>query len=163
MEYDMRKISASDIHIVKEIWEELNSMHYEKSDSFKQHYAGQTFERRCEKFTLMPEEDVLIEAAFAGEKPVAYCICSIDRGRGEIDSIYIKPCCRRQSLGSVLARRGMDWMKSRGCSEIAFASPTVTTTHSPSMKAWGFAKDSPYSSFYSDKRIFFAIAITHYL
>ncbi len=140
MEYDIRKISASDIHIVKEIWEELNSMHYEKSDSFKQHYAGQTFERRCEKFTLMPEEDVLIEAAFAGDRPVAYCICSIDRGRGEIDSIYIKPCCRRQSLGSVLARRGINWMKSRGCSEIRVCVACGNDDAFPFYESLGFCK-----------------------
>ncbi|MGE5493810.1 MAG: GNAT family N-acetyltransferase [Burkholderiales bacterium] len=107
---------------------------------FKQHYAGQTFERRCEKFSLMPEEDVLIEAAFAGEKPVAYCICSIERGRGEIDSIYIKPCCRGQSLGSVLARRGIDWMKSRGCSEIRVCVACGKDDAYPFYESLGFCK-----------------------
>lgn len=33
MEYGIRKISAPDIHIIKELWEELNRMRYEKSDT----------------------------------------------------------------------------------------------------------------------------------
>lgn len=141
MDYTIKRISAADIYIIKELWESLNRQHYERSKNFKEHYEKQTFEQRCSKFTRLPDEDVLIEAALDGAgRPVGYCICSIERGSGELDSLYIEPDYRKNSLGSVIARHGIDWLKSRGCAEIRVSVADGNESVFPFYEGLGFCK-----------------------
>jgi ribosomal protein S18 acetylase RimI-like enzyme len=139
MDYITKRISAADMHIVKELWEKLNGLHYENSRNFKRHYAEQTFERRCEKFARLPEENVRIDVALdGGGQPIGYCICSVEQGRGELDSLYVRPEYRNQSLGSRLARRGVDWLKSRRCGEIRVSVADGNESVFPFYESLGF-------------------------
>jgi GNAT superfamily N-acetyltransferase len=143
VDYKITGVSAADIYIIRALWEKLNRQHYENSVNFKGHYAEQTFEWRCEKFARLPKEDIFIEAAVDNiGTPVAYCICSVERGYGELDSIYIEPPYRKQSLGSVLARRGIEWLKSRGCGGIRVSIADGNESVLPFYGALGFKKRS---------------------
>lgn len=115
---ELKLIYLKDISVIKVLWESLNAQHLKNSNNFKEHYSRQTFESRFEKIKKMPEGNVHIEAAFDGSKPVGYCVCSIENGAGELDSIYLKSDLRGSGVGSVLAKNGIAWMKEKGCDPI---------------------------------------------
>lgn len=119
MEHLTKLIEFKDIEVIKSLWESLNAQHLQNSKDFKDHYARQTFESRFSKIKEMSEENVHIEAVFDSDnKPAGYCVCSIENGVGELDSIYLEPALRRGSIGTALARSGIDWMKEKGCDPI---------------------------------------------
>jgi diamine N-acetyltransferase len=117
MEYSI--IDLKEIIIIKELWGKLNLHHLERSPDFNEHYTHQTFESRFAKIMKMPGGCVRVEAAYDDSgKPVGYCVCSMENGAGELDSIYIKPPFRKKGVGFILARNGIEWMKEKGCDPI---------------------------------------------
>jgi ribosomal protein S18 acetylase RimI-like enzyme len=49
---------------------------------------------------------------------VAYCIASVEKKRGEVDSIYVKQGCRGRGIGSRLMAAAIEWLRLHGCTEI---------------------------------------------
>lgn len=140
MDYRTETIGFNDISKIKPLWEKLNSRHLEMSKNFKQHYKEQTFEKRCVKFYDMPENCLRIEAAYDADSViVGYCICSIENGKGELDSIYVETQCRKQQLGAYLARQGIEWMRQNGCSVICVEVADGNESVFPFYESLGFA------------------------
>ncbi len=141
MDHNTQIIGLNDIAIIKPLWEKLNEQHYNVSNNFKRHYEEQTFEKRCAKFYTFPEDRLRIEAAYDDGGAVAgYCICSIEKGHGELDSIYVEPQCRKKHLGSFLARRGVEWMKRNRCETITVGVADGNEDVFPFYENLGFAK-----------------------
>jgi ribosomal protein S18 acetylase RimI-like enzyme len=140
MNYSTEILNLNDIEKIKPLWEKLNERHFSVSKNFKRHYKEQTFEKRCEKFRAVPEGCLRIEAARdAGGVMMGYCICSIENGAGELDSIYALPECRGARLGSYLAQRGIEWMKQNGCTIISVTVADGNEDVFPFYESLGFA------------------------
>lgn len=103
---------------IKPLWEKLNRAHGEDSRYFKEHFASFTFEKRCEKFSRLADDALRIEIVRDGEVPVGYCIATMDRGAGEIDSLFVEEEYRKHGLGGRLVENGLQWMQDRGCRRI---------------------------------------------
>ena len=81
---------------IKELWEELNQFHIEKSVDFKNHYKAFTFAARKESIVRHIENGALLVAiAYCNNLKIGYCISSVVDGIGEIDSIFVKTGYRK--------------------------------------------------------------------
>ncbi|MGL4669648.1 MAG: GNAT family N-acetyltransferase [Methanobacteriaceae archaeon] len=104
---------------IKELWEELNQHHLEKSPNFKNHYKTFTFQMRKEKLNSYAEKGILfIIVAKIKDKKIGYCIASVKENIGEIDSIYIKPNYRKRHIGTALIEKSLNWIKSKNVDKI---------------------------------------------
>lgn len=98
---------------VKELWEELNQIHFEKSVDFKNHYTAFTFATRKESIVRhMENGKLLVVIAYRNNLKIGYCISSVVNEIGEIDSIFVKSDCRKSAVGHKLMQQSLDWMKS---------------------------------------------------
>ncbi|MGD6850881.1 MAG: GNAT family N-acetyltransferase [Candidatus Bathyarchaeia archaeon] len=103
---------------VRGLWEELNRYHCERSEHFKEHYLGMTWQKR--KYTLKKHAlggvlsvEVAVDKS-TGQK-VAYVISTVDKdGTGEVESIYVAVAYRRLGIGDQLMRKTLDWMNQNG-------------------------------------------------
>jgi len=111
------------LHSIRPLWEQLNQIHLTESSSFKEHYRGFTFEKRCEKFRSLPAEDIFIEGMYTPDSDtlVGYCIATAEKETGEIDSLYIEVPYRGSGYGSQLVTDCVEWLKNKGCTTIRVA------------------------------------------
>lgn len=102
---------------IEPLWCELNSHHHERSKNFKGHFSTFTFAERAEK--LLEMDTLRIFAARDNSELVGYCIASSNNGAGEIDSLYIKPEFRGESVGLLLTKSAMSWLSGLDCNQIS--------------------------------------------
>ena len=121
MNFDIQVFDIRELNLIKSLWEELNAMHLEDSEYFKDRYRANTFEKRCSKFTSMNPADFLGYMVVDGKDDVlGYCISTVNRpeSKGEIDSLFLKDCLRGSGYGSELVVRSVEWLKKNRCSTI---------------------------------------------
>ncbi len=111
-------IGKSQIQRLKSLWEKLNEMHLTDSNYFKEQYKEFTFDKRCEKFIEMEDNKILIELVIDNEIPVGYCISTIDKGVGEIDSLFVEEIYRKFGFGRQLILNSIKWLKRNHCIKI---------------------------------------------
>ena len=121
MEFKAKVIQIDDLYLIKELWEELNQLHMKDSKFFKEHYATYTFEKRCAKFRKMNNEAIRIEVIENDSEIIAYCISTVDKEIGEIESLFIKQDYRKHGLGNLLVNQSIDWLKGNNCKRILVA------------------------------------------
>ncbi len=114
-------ILKNEIERIKPLWEKLNEMHLKDSQYFKDFYKCFTFEKRCEKFFKIKDDCLFIELIEDKEIPVGYCISTINKEVGEIDSIYIDEKYRKFGFGKLLIKNSIKWLKENNCSKIFVA------------------------------------------
>lgn len=106
----------------KELWEELNQLHLEKSHDFKKHYASYTFQMRKDRLNAYAGKGKLsVMIAYDKDVKIGYCIASVVDGVGEIDSIYITPDYRDSHVGSTLINISLNWIKLNNTKKIIVA------------------------------------------
>ena len=104
---------------IKELWEELNQFHIEKSVDFKNHYKAFTFAARKESIVRHIENGALLVAiAYCNNLKIGYCISSVVDGIGEIDSIFVKTGYRKSDVGHKLMEMSLDWIKTNAAKKI---------------------------------------------
>ncbi|PKM70395.1 MAG: hypothetical protein CVU93_02285, partial [Firmicutes bacterium HGW-Firmicutes-18] len=96
------RIKKDNINSIKHLWEKLRDIHLAESRYFKDRYRNMTFEKRCHKFELLDDDNLLIELIKDGERTVGYCISSIKEGIGEIDSLFVEKTHRNKGYGKEL-------------------------------------------------------------
>lgn len=99
-----------------DLWNELNRVHFEKSRDFKAEYQRYTFQDRRRE--LLNKGELFIIIALLDNEKIGYCISSLSGNVGEIDSIYIKPNYRGNSIGSALIKKSLDWIRSSQAEKI---------------------------------------------
>ena len=114
-------IKKKDLPLIKELWEKLNDIHLRDSHFFKDHYMKFTFEKRCEKFIDTDDSNIRIELVSDKEIPVGYCISTIEKTSGEIDSIFVKDGYRKNGYGRILMENSIHWLKENNCTKISVA------------------------------------------
>jgi ribosomal protein S18 acetylase RimI-like enzyme len=110
------EIEKAEIHKIKNLWEELNSCHGEKSSHFKSHFESFVFEKRIER--LLAKEHLVIYAAESNSELVGYSIATVDGNLGEIDSIFVKKAHRGNNLGHRLTEKALSWLSQFDCDAI---------------------------------------------
>jgi diamine N-acetyltransferase len=103
---------------VRAMWEELNRYHCERSEHFKEHYLGMTWQKR--KYALKKKASggvlsVEIAVDESAGRQVGYVISSVNKEKtGEVESIYVKSPYRGMGIGDQLMRRALKWMDQNG-------------------------------------------------
>ena len=119
MNYRLRVIDKSQIKIIKPLWEKLNKTHLKDSHYFKEYFKTFTFDKRCEKFKELDYNSIHIEIAENANKVViGYCISTIEKSVGEIDSIFVEEKYRKFGIDKKLVDNSIKWLKENKCSEI---------------------------------------------
>lgn len=104
---------------VKEMWEQLNQMHLEKSVDFKNHYRSFTFADRRDSLIYQAQRGkLLVVIACHNDLKIGYCVASLVDGIGEIDSIFVKPVCRKSNVGNKLMQMSLDWLRANAAKKI---------------------------------------------
>jgi diamine N-acetyltransferase len=117
--FKITQVAQKDIIIIKPLWEELNQIHLIDTVYFQNHYQNFTFDKRVSKFLTKEESNIFVEViSNTNEKPVGYCVSTLDGITGEIDSICINQLYRNKGLGEKLIRNGISWLKSKNCKTI---------------------------------------------
>jgi len=104
---------------IKELWEELNKHHLEKSPYFKHHFENYTFEKRKESIIKEAKNGkILVIIAYDNNKKIGYIVSSVKTNIGEIESIYIKEDYRKCHIGNILMEKSLDFLKSNDVKKI---------------------------------------------
>lgn len=138
MDHEIRCIGTDSMHMIKPMWEELNALHLKESPYFKEHYKAFTFEERCRKFSRMDEENILIQVAQTGDQLMAYCISAIQEKVGEIESLFVKECCRGQGIGKELVENSIGWFRKNACEKIGVSVAAGHESALPFYRRFGF-------------------------
>lgn len=110
-----------EIELMKPLWEQLNSIHYDKSIYFKSKYEKFTFDKRMESIYKKAQESIIkFDLLLDNDKEeyVGYCLSSIEESLGEIESIFIEKQYRKLGLGDKLMDSTLDWFESKGIKNI---------------------------------------------
>lgn len=102
------------------LWLELNGHHLKLSPYFKQDYETFTFARRKSMFEEKAGEGKLrVELAEDGNQNalIGFCVSSVGRGQGEVESIYVQPAYRGQGIGDHFMESALAWMDEAGISQ----------------------------------------------
>ncbi len=132
------EIPRERISEIEPLWRELNALHHEKSENFKNHFSSFTFSERSKK--LLEMENLVVFAAKTNSELVGYCIASSTDGAGEIDSLYIKPLFQGALLGLQLTEAALSWLRGLGCSQIRVAVAVGNEEAIPFYEKFGFKK-----------------------
>ncbi len=118
-EIDFKTGDESILDEIKELWEELNYLHFEKSLHFKQHYIAFTFQSRKETLiNTAASGKLFIAIAYDKDIKIGYCVSSVVNKIGEIDSIFIKPNYRKEHVGNALMEASINWIKASNVKKI---------------------------------------------
>lgn len=112
------EIPKSNIQLIKPLWEKLNTMHFTDSVYFKDHFEQYTFEKRCESFINIPDDDLRIFVSYECDCLIGYCISRIENDVGEIESILIEKEYEGKGIGRELVARSNEWFKERNCKRV---------------------------------------------
>ncbi len=101
---------------IEGLWNELNGHHAKLSSNFRQYFETLTFGDRIKQ--LVRKEKLSLFVCSDADHYVGYCIVTVHRNRGEIDSICVKASHRGQGIGHGLMMRALEWLRARSCTEI---------------------------------------------
>lgn len=112
------RIPLTEIHRMKDLWQQLNDHHYKQTPVFREDFVNYTFEDRIKKITskVSSKENILIDLVIDEKenKPIGYCITTInEEHNGEIDSLYVDDGYRGYKIGANLMERAVRWMDER--------------------------------------------------
>ncbi|THB79582.1 MAG: GNAT family N-acetyltransferase [Desulfobulbaceae bacterium] len=112
----VKALNINDIEQIQPLWMGLNEVHYRHSNYWKDHFATYSFEERMKK--IQEADDFSIFCSRDGDELTGYCICSVRKGAGEIDSIFVREQKRNSSVGRQLAENALAWLAEKKVAEI---------------------------------------------
>ncbi|MBN2397048.1 MAG: GNAT family N-acetyltransferase [Deltaproteobacteria bacterium] len=108
------------------------------SKNFKDHFASLTFEKRMQAVFRKDHFAIFADADGAGYG--GYCIASVEKNRGEVDSLFVNPACRKKGVGAGLMRVALEWLDGKGCAEIYLSVAEGNESVLEYYKQFGFYK-----------------------
>jgi GNAT superfamily N-acetyltransferase len=130
---EYRSTGIHEIDTIRELWEELNNLHREKTPHFKPHYERMSFEDRKRELQKVHQAgslhlDIVRDPATA--MPKGYCPGVFSgygtdsaENTGIVESLFVDASYRSRGIGTVLMNRGLAWMDShRVCQKRAAVS-----------------------------------------
>jgi ribosomal protein S18 acetylase RimI-like enzyme len=133
--------NIKEIELIKPLWEQLNSIHLDKSIYFKNKFRNHTFEKRMKSIYEKSQKgitklDMLLDSDNGNY--VGYCLYSIEGNLGEIDSIYIENQYRKFKLGDKLMKNALDWFESNAITNIEISVVYANDEALPFYERYGF-------------------------
>ena len=110
------ELPISKIEEIGELWHELNMHHARSSCQFKGDVTSYSFER-CRK-RLLENEKLAVFVAKNDDHIVGYCVSSVNKSSGEIDSLFLLPEYQGKNIGNELTTHAINSLNSHDCSEI---------------------------------------------
>ncbi|MBU3113056.1 GNAT family N-acetyltransferase [Clostridium lacusfryxellense] len=110
-----------ELELIKPLWEQLNSVHIDKSIYFKNKYEQFTFGKRMEAVYEKSKKGIIKIAMLLdidNENYIGYCLSSIEDNLGSIESIYIESNYRKFRLGDKLMKNALNWFESNKTADI---------------------------------------------
>ncbi len=107
------KLEKENLMDIKPLWKELNTLHGKLASNFKEHFDSFTFKSR--KNILEKKEKLSIFVASNNGIYIGYCIASIEKEKGEIDSLFIQKEYRNKNIGNQLMKNALEWLSLKGC------------------------------------------------
>ena len=131
----------TEIELIKPLWEQLNSIHLDKSIYFKNKYEKFTFGKRMESIYEKDEKgiirlDMLLDSDNGDY--IGYCLSSIQDTLGEIESIYIQSQYRKFKLGDKLMNNALNWFESNAVTNIEISVVYANDEALPFYEHYGF-------------------------
>lgn len=102
---------------IEYLWKMLNQTHENNSNCWKGHFKELTFDKRLE--TIKRADEIAVFVAKNSEDLLAYCIVSIKKYVGEIDSIFIKNEYRNSGIGHSLPSESQRRLEEKEAKEIS--------------------------------------------
>lgn len=122
MKFKYRCICKEEIGLIKNLWIELNKIHYKKSIYFKNHYSTFSFEDRIKPITKLSESEIRIEIVeLDNNEIIAYSLSTIVEKNGVIDSLFLYKKYRGNGIGKQLVNNCIDWFNHNNCSKISLS------------------------------------------
>lgn len=131
----------TEIEAIKPLWEQLNSIHLDKSVYFKNKYEKFTFEKRMESIYEKAQKGILkLDILLDNDrgKYIGYCLSSIEDNLGEIESIYIENQYRKFRLGDKLMKNALAWFESNNITNIKISVVYANNEVLPFYERYGF-------------------------
>lgn len=110
------QLPLTEIDRIEPLWNELKLHHHDRTTLFKEYYRMNSFAKR--KAEIMSKEHAIIFTAGQVGALSGFCIASINRGIGEIDSLYVTPKSRDMGFGDALMQSAVDWLRENQVSRI---------------------------------------------
>lgn len=118
-EFEIVSGGIEQLESVRALWEKLNLHHLEKSNYFTESFRKNKFDKR--KTSLIKKSmtsDFYIDLIYCNKTIIGYCISSISKKVGEIESIFIENEYRGKKLGETLMNNALSWFKENNCASI---------------------------------------------
>ena len=131
----------TELELIKPLWEQLNSVHIDKSIYFKNKYEQFAFGKRMEAVYEKPQKgivkiDMLLDKD--NENYIGYCLSSIEDNLGAIESIYIESSYRKFRLGDKLMKNALKWFEENKALNIAINVVYANDEVLPFYERYGF-------------------------
>lgn len=133
--------NITEIELIKPLWEKLNSIHLDKSVNFKSKYEKFTFDKRMESIYKKAQNGIIkIDMLLDSETGnyIGYCISSIEKNLGEIESIFIENQYRGFKLGAKLMRSALNWFQLNSVTDIEINVVYANDEALPFYERYGF-------------------------
>lgn len=100
---------------IKELWENLNLVHCEKSTYFKEQFKNSKFAQRKNGLLSKAHNGSLyvVLAQNENHESIGYSVSSFGDQTAEIESIYIEPSYRKHGIGGQLMQMTLKWIKEK--------------------------------------------------
>jgi ribosomal protein S18 acetylase RimI-like enzyme len=105
------------INLIKPLWERLRDMHAKKSEHFEGKFKKFTFDFRKEELLKAEKLNLLIVKDV--DKLVGYCISTVDKTEGDIESLFLEKKYREYGIGNELMKKSIEWIKSNNPESIS--------------------------------------------
>lgn len=101
---------------LESLWTELRDYHRSKTSFFDQYYANSTFEKRKAELQAKDRVWSLLLTEYRNDcvEEIGFCIATIERGLGKIESIYVRSKERRLGFGTSLLHYSVELLRSNG-------------------------------------------------
>lgn len=114
----IKTIHPNEIIHIQNLWEKLNKIHLNDSKNFKDHFENFTFKDRCQDLISKDISTIRIDVLYDTTKPVGYCISTITKKCGEIESLFVEESYRKLGYGKELVNNSINWLESNDCEKI---------------------------------------------
>jgi GNAT superfamily N-acetyltransferase len=114
----IKDIPKTQVSCIKSLWQDLNRIHFADSIYYQDFYRNFTFEKRMTFLDEVDEHDIKLSIIDVARQVKGYCLSSIRKGIGEIDSLYVDASLRKQDYGTALVSLHKAWFKERHCTKV---------------------------------------------
>src|SRR5262245_41045542 len=87
---------------VEPLWWQLRQHHADLPTIWRSLILDSSFDKRRESLLAKAPQGMLVVLASAGGADIGYCVSSINRDAGEVDSIYVSDPYRRHGVGQLM-------------------------------------------------------------